>query len=626
MKKTARRLDIESTSPTAIATILPTAVATTLLPTLPVAASEGGAVGIGLTVAGWLAALAVGATAVAARRRERAGGERLRSLEARVEEKVRLRTDELEAAIRKLEADVGERRMATEALRMLERAVEQSIDGIAVLDMAGSTQFVNEAWARMHGYEVPEVLGHHLSLFHTPDQMEEQIEPFLKKVRQHGAHEAEAWHRRKDGGVFPTRMSFTLLRDGDGSDVGFVGITRDITESRKAAEEQVRLEAKVQHNEKLKSLGVLAGGIAHDFNNLLTGVLGNAGLLHRELAGSAELVERVRQIEASAERAAELTDQLLAYAGEDQLIVRPLQLNDIAEGLVMTLEKIVPEQAELRIDLNKYLPRIEANAGQLRQILTALVTNAGESLDDRRGWIEIATELRDIGRDELSSGVLDVALPPGPYVVLRVRDNGCGMDDETRTRMFDPFFSTKFTGRGLGLAATLGIVRGHGGTIRVRSKPGGGTSLEILFPALEETGAEMTIEDTSETFEGWTAQGTILVVDNEKIMRVVAKSILERHGFDVITANDGLEAVEIFAKERLRIRLVLLDLTMPEMDGVQAFREIRKIDPEALVILMTGYKEQEVRPGFAGRGLAGFIQKPFRPEELIRVVRGVVEG
>ncbi len=558
--------------------------------------------------------------------------EELRDLRRLLEE----RTEELAEANQHLEEEIVEKRMASEALRMLERAVEQSKDGIAVIDLGGSTQFVNEAWARMHGYEVPEVLGHHLSLFHTPDQMEEQVEPFLDRARESDAGEGEVWHRRKNGSIFPTRMSCTLLRDQAENASGFVAFARDVTESRRADEERLRLEDRVRQSEKLQSLGILAGGIAHDFNNLLTGILGNAGLLLKELPEDADqrTSGRLRQIETASERAAELTDQLLAYAGEDQLIVRPTQVNEVVEGMEVGFREAVPEEIELRLHLSRHLQRIEANAGQLRQVLDALVINAVEALADtgesreRRGEIIVRTGHINATKEQLLDAVFDDGLSPGSYIFVSVTDNGCGMDSETRAKMFDPFFSTKFTGRGLGLAAVLGLIRGHSGTIKVQSEPHRGTTVELWFPALREGAPEPPPQPViePENLDQWRSSGVVLVVDNEKIMRVVAKSILERHGFDVLTANDGREAVGTFSKERHRIKLVLLDLTMPEMDGVEAFREIRKLDPHAQVILMTGYKEQEVRPGFEGRGLAGFIQKPFRPEELIHAVRDVIDS
>jgi PAS domain S-box-containing protein len=536
-----------------------------------------------------------------------------------LEQMVEERTDELASAHRRLKAGVAERELVEEAMRMLERAVEQSIDGIAVTDLAGSTQFLNESWARIHGYEVFEVLGYDLTLFHTPEQMQDQVFPLMKRVRERGVFQGEVWHRRKDGAEFPTWMSVTRLQDADDEPVGMVAIARDVTDRRRSAEEQLRLEAKAQQAEKLESLAKLAAGIAHDYNNLLTGVLGNASLALRELESGSPARGKLRQIESAGERAATLSDQLLAYAGEDQLALRTVEINDLVTGMRPELQEVVPGRVELEFHLKDGLPPIEVDPAQLRQVILNLLRNACESVGDERGVVTLRTSKVWADRSFFEGAFLDEGQPAGDYTILDVSDSGCGVDEEMRVRLFDPFFSTKGPGRGLGLATALGIVRAHRGAIKVFSRVGRGTTVEVLLPAsTRRLEAVPEVED----LERWKGRGKILVVDDELLVREVAKDILEQHDFEVLTAGDGREAVEVYRQHGEVIRAVLLDLTMPGMGGEQASREIRNLDPRAVVLLMSGFSIKRVE----GEGLAGFLHKPFRPDDLVRKIKEVLEG
>lgn len=531
------------------------------------------------------------------------------------------RTDELTTTHRRLESQVGERRLMEGAMRLLERAVEQSIDGIAVTDMAGSTQFLNEAWARLHGYEVFEVLGYDLTLFHTPEQMQEQVYPLMAKVRDQGAFEGEVWHRRKDGKVFPTWMSVTRLQDAEDRAVGMVIIARDVSERRKAAEERLRLESKLLQAEKLESLAKLAAGIAHDYNNLLTGILGNTSRAAAELAADPIKRGQIDRIEAAAEQAARLSDQLLACAGEDRLSFKIVELNPLVESAREELVGIAPPEIELDLHLNEGLPQIEADPVQLSQVMINLVRNACESIDGDRGVVAVRTSKVRAERAYFEGAFLDEGQPPGDYAVFEVTDTGCGIDDDTRIRLFDPFFSTKGRSRGLGLATALGIVRAHKGAIKVYSQVGRGTTFEVLFPA---TAKRPEAEVSEQELQQWKGRGRVLVVDDEPLVLEVSKEILEYHDFDVLTATDGREAVEVYRRLPGQFRAVVLDQTMPVMGGAEAFREIRAIDPDAVVLLMSGFSAR-VGKQLAAEGLAGFLPKPFRPSDLVRKVREVLE-
>lgn len=545
-------------------------------------------------------------------------------LRQQLEMMVEDRTSELSKANERLRAENAERRAAEEAMRMLEQAVEQSSDGIAVSDMTGHLQFLNQAWARMHGYEVYDVLGHHMSLFHTSEQMQQQVGPFLAQVKEKGAVDGEIWHRRRDTTLFPTWTSSTLLIDPAGEAMGIVAIIRDITERRRADEEQLRLEARVQQSRKLESLAALASGIAHDYNNLLTSILGNAELALEVLGASSPATERIRQIEGVAERAAELTDRLLAFAGEDRLHLEQLDLNQLIEGMKSDLEAILAGRAVLELYLKEGLPPIEADRIQLRQILQHLVTNALEALEEDDSFICLRTGRRQLDASYLAGSVLPLTETGGTFVFLEVADPGRGMDETTQGRMFEPFFSTKQRERGLGLATVLGIVRAHRGGIKVYSAPHEGTTIEVLFPiASVQT---LTRELGGQDLERWKTKGTLLVVDDEQIIRDVSRAILEPHGFSVLSACDGLEALELYRAHLGEIRAVLLDLTMPRMNGEETFRAIRELDPEARIILMSGYKQRESIRELTEKGLADFLAKPFRPAELVGKVHQALES
>ena len=399
-----------------------------------------------------------------------------------------------------------------------------------------------------------------------------------------------------------------------GGEQYLAGFARDVTDRVAAERHRGLLESKLLDAQKLESLGILAGGIAHDFNNLLTGILGNVSLMRLELPVSSALCEHVDQIEAVTIRAADLCRQLLAYSGKGRFVVRPLDLSEVARQTAPLLQLSVGKHATLRLDLSDHLPPVDADATQMRQVLLNLVVNAAEALGERAGVIGVCSGVIHAEGEYLRNTFLSPELPEGKYVFVEVSDNGCGMGPDTQAKIFDPFFSTKFTGRGLGLSAVLGIVRGHKGAIKVYSELGRGTTVKLLFPAMDSKDAR-TMPAASPPI-ALQRRGTVLVVDDEDIVRSVAARIIGSYGFDVILANDGRDGVARFSERRAEIVAVLMDLTMPQMDGVDAFREIRSLDAEVPVLLMSGYNEQDAVTRFAGKGLAGFVQKPFTVEML----------
>ncbi len=400
-------------------------------------------------------------------------------------------------------------------------------------------------------------------------------------------------------------------------------LAREIEERKRAEERQRKLESQFQQAQKLESLGVLAGGIAHDFNNLLTSILGYADLASHEVKPGTSAHNHITEAISGARRAAELTNQMLAFSGKGRFVIEPLNINEVVEGMSRLLQVSISKKCVLQIRPAPNLPAIETDGPQLRQIIMNLIINASEAIGDQNGVINISTGVMECDQDYLSASYLDDHLPAGTYVYIEVTDTGCGMTEDVRVKIFDPFYTTKFTGRGLGLAAVLGIVRGHRGAIKVYSEPGKGTMFKVLFPA-SKLPAKTTGNAVDQT-ASWHGSGTVLVVDDEDSVRRLAGSMLQRMGFSVLYASDGLEGVETFRKESGNIRLVLLDMTMPRMNGEEAFREMRHHRNDMKAILSSGYNEQTATNHFTGKGLAGFIQKPYSYENLQAIVRKVLQ-
>ena len=527
-----------------------------------------------------------------------------------------------------IQQDVTEEKRSREALRRSEERyrllIERMNEGFLATDADNRIDLVNAKVVEMLGLSRRELEGRYLGeLF--DDENRARLEAQEERRRRGVAEPYELVWTATDGRRIDTVVSPTSLQGADGAFVGSFAVVTDITERKRSEADRRQLEARIRKTQKMESLGLLAGGIAHDFNNLLVGILGNAGLALMEMPEESPVRHLVRQIETAAVRASELTHEMLAYSGRGRLSVEPIDLSTLVREMAQLLRSSISKKATLRFEFVDDLPAIDGDATQIRQVVMNLITNASEALGEESGVITLETGEIFADEEYLESAYMDDGLGPQRFVVLEVTDTGTGMCEDTRSRIFDPFFTTKFTGRGLGLAAVLGIVRGHRGAIRVASEQGGGTSFQILFPPSErapDRGSDREAEPAVEAPD-FLGSGRVLVADDEELVRRVARRSLEGVGYSVLLAADGAEAVEVFRREADRIDAVLLDMTMPRMGGEEVYREIRRLGADVKIVLTSGFSEQDAIRRFQGDGLDGFLQKPFKPRELVDKMREI---
>ncbi len=515
----------------------------------------------------------------------------------------------------------GSEQSESDSERRLRKLIGQTYDAVVLFDAHGRIVYASPSIERVLGFSPQEFaeLGA-IEATHPDDRAGFGAE-LGQLFEEPGGHLLTRFRARHRDGHWCTIENAVVNMLHDPDIAAFISTSRDVSKQVELQEQLLRsheesrlLERRMQESQKLESLGVLAGGIAHDFNNLLMVILGSVSLVQRELDGAHPTLAHVVQIEEASRRAADLCRQLLAYAGKGRFLLEHVSLNRLIDETTSLLQVSISKKAVLRLHLDAASPAVFADATQLRQVLMNLVINASDAVGDQPGMISIRTGIVSADRTYLEAGFVPPDLPPGDYAYLEVSDSGAGMSPETQARIFEPFFTTKFTGRGLGLAAVLGIVRGHKGALKVYSELGKGSSFKLLLPAGRNEPARPRAERIAETLPN--AGGTILIVDDDINVRKVTSHLVEGLGFRTLEAADGAEALRIYREHASRILCVLMDLTMPRLDGEETFRELRKLQPDVRVLLMSGYNEQDAIARFVGKGLAGFIQKPFMIEEL----------
>jgi PAS domain S-box-containing protein len=526
--------------------------------------------------------------------------------------------------------DITDLKRAEESLRESRALLQLVADVVPVLiayvDAQQRYRFVNRGYVEWFGRPANQIIGGTMR-----DLLGEQsfatIERYVDAALAGQQVVFEMTALDSAGVPHDFRRIYIPDKSESGETLGFVAMVQDVTERRQAEEQRLALERKMLETQKLESIGVLAGGIAHDFNNLLTAMLGNASLALIDLPADSSARESIARIARAAEQAADLTRQMLAYSGQGRFLIQPLNLNMIIAESRSLIEASIGKSVTLRYDLADALPDVEADVAQIRQMLMNLVLNAAEAIDDQGGVVELHTAV--VEAEQASFDQFDLAPDQAApeYVLLRVSDTGCGMDAAIRARMFDPFFSTKFTGRGLGLAAVLGIVRAHHGGLRVQSELGRGTIFAVLLPSVRKAPERADVSPPSEqpAQAPAAAATTILVVDDDPAVRAVAARMLERLDCAVLQAADGRAAIELFQAYRETITLVLLDLTMPQLSGEQVLSELQQLRPGTPVVVMSGYTIDEAARRFSGLTPAGFLQKPFTPADLRKALRGAIE-
>jgi two-component system, cell cycle sensor histidine kinase and response regulator CckA len=498
----------------------------------------------------------------------------------------------------------------------LARIVETCPVGIIILDKAGKVTLVNSTTEKILGLTRENLIGHPYDSLHWTIT-EINGKPFLPEKLPYSlvmqtrkpVFGTELALKNAKGQDLSLSMNASPLRDKEGDIQGMVLALSDITERLKAEEDRRDLERQMLHAQKLESLGVMAGGIAHDFNNFLMAIMGNAELASASLDPESSAYAGLREIEKTSRRAAELCRNMLAYSGKGHFVIEPLNLTHLIQDMAQMLKVSISKKVVLKHNLATDLSAIEADASQMRQVIMNLLVNASESIGDQNGNITIATGNLQCDAAYLATGALVENPAEGLYVYLDIEDSGCGMDASTLSKIFDPFFTTKFPGRGLGLAAVMGIVRGHKGIIKVRSAPGHGTTFRVLLPASDKAVPE---EETEAAVQLYRGSGIVLLVDDEESLRALGKNLLEYLGFTALVAENGKDALNVFRERKGEISVVLMDLTMPQMDGEETFLEMKRLQPDVRVLLASGYGESEILNRFAGKGLAGFIQKPYQ--------------
>jgi PAS domain S-box-containing protein len=524
---------------------------------------------------------------------------------------------------RGIDRDITERKQAEESLREKEEFIramlETSRDWIWAIDLGGAHTYSNPAVKDILGYAVEEIVG--ASAFHLIcEEDREQVNTMVGRCieQKRGWSGSVIRWRHKDGDCRYLESNSVPVLNPAGNVIGFRGVDRDITERMRAEEERLNLERRLLHGQKLESLGVLAGGIAHDFNNLLMAILGNLDIANSYLPPTSPAHENVGQAILATRRATDLTREMLAYSGRGRFVVTRLDLSALVRENAKLLRTVISKMVTLELALAPDGAYTDADPGQIQQVIMNLITNASEAIGDRPGRIGLSTGVLECDPNYLSHSRLAEKPPQGRFAYLEVSDTGTGMDEETQKKLFDPFFTTKFMGRGLGMSAVLGIVRGHHGAIILDSSIGKGTVFRVLFPARERK-KTASPESTGVSPSGLGLEGaarTILIVDDEESVCRLLLRFVEQVGFRGITAPNGEQALRLLKEHGHEIALVLLDLTMPHMNGVTAFQEMKRIRPNVRVILTSGYDEQEAISKLTVEGLAGFIQKPYHLEDL----------
>jgi len=522
--------------------------------------------------------------------------------------------------------DITERKKIEEALRQSEEKhrtiIENIKEGYFETDLSGTVTFTNDSLCDMMGYSREEILGmkyyEDILRNHKPETAQQVFNIFNTVYKTGEAAFIENYEmEKKDGSIFIPEMSVSLIKDKDGEPVGFRSIARDVTERRKAEQEKLRLESRLQQAQKMESIGTLAGGVAHDFNNLLMSMQGNVSLLLYKMGSDDPYYEKLKTIEQHIHDGSDLTKQLLGFARGGKYEVKTTDINEIIKK---TSNMFARTNKEIKVHdkFQKDIWTVETDQGQISQVLLNLYVNAWQAMP-LGGNLYISTENVDLDEKATKSH----AVEPGKFVKISVTDTGTGMDETTLKRIFEPFFTTKEMGRGtgLGLASAYGIIRNHGGIIDVYSEMGKGTTFNIFLPVSDKVYVKQE-EPKIDIIKG---TETILFVDDEERIIDSAQEMLEALGYTVFPAKNGDEALNRFRENMDKIDIVILDMVMSGMGGGEVFDHLKKIKPDVKVLLSSGYSIDGHASEIMERGCSGFIQKPFTLDQISQKIREILE-
>ncbi len=515
--------------------------------------------------------------------------------------------------------DLTDRKAAEERLRAANERFESLVKrmplGYVVWTNDQRVLEWNPAAASMFGFQPDEVVGRQLTDLIVGGEGQKAFASMARSVLSGEPGTGSMLvNRKKDGEKIKCEWYNTPLPTMDGVQA-IASLVRDISERE-------RLEAQLRQSQRLESLGVLAGGVAHDFNNLLVGIMGNASLAMERVPDDADVRKLLDKVVSAGRRATELTQRMLAYAGRASTDVQVMDLNDLVAEMAEFAAAAIPKNVSLHMDTADDLPLIRADSSQVQQIIMNLLINAAEAMGEG-GDVTVTTRTEQLDAHRISSSLAEFKLQPGTYVCLEVRDTGSGMPPEILSRIFDPFFSTKFAGRGLGLSAILGIVRAHHGAVAVQSQEGVGTTFRVWFPVTQRRAMRPRGEKTRTTLP---RGSTVLVIDDEEDIRDVVEAVLNSRGIRVLTAEDGERGLTIFQEHVDEIDAVLLDINMPGMSGDVVFEKLLDMRPDIKVLLSTGYSEQEAASHFQDAPLAGFVHKPYTASSLVEKIGSALAG
>jgi PAS domain S-box-containing protein len=526
--------------------------------------------------------------------------------------------------------DITQRKQAEEALK-LERDSTRNILAtveamIVALDSEGRIMLVNRKACEILGYREDELLGQDWFATCLPHSIDiDQIREVYKMVKVCNLPGSEYYENPVRTGSGEERLIAwhnSSIRDKDGNIIGGLSAGEDITERKQAEEEKHALEQQFQQTQKLESLGVLAGGIAHDFNNILAIIMGYCSLTKMDYE---DAEKHIPEIEKAAERAAALCRQMLTYAGKATAAKEQVNTWMLVDEMDTMLKTTIQKNVVIKAELGNDIPFIMGDASQLRQVVMNLIINAAEAIGDAEGEIDVKLVKTEIKAEQAEKDHLGVIIAAGRYILFEVTDNGCGMDDDTKRKIFEPFYTTKFTGRGLGMSAVLGIIKAHNGALQLESHKGEGTTFKVYLPVQIST-SETEEAQQKAASAPWRGSGTILLAEDEEHIREIAIILLQELGFTVLDAENGKEALELYQQNAADITLVITDMGMPVMNGYELFYKLKQLDPHLPIIVSSGFGEGDIGSKITREEIAGLINKPYKFEHLREVLRGVVEG